>query len=130
MRCDCNIGDLTVSYDSPCPQRTSSVHLYSSQAKSWNKTTSAQLTETMRLYNADGFTNVLFTMKCQWIQDSIQMVKKNQDLEKIKSEKPFNTAIKCNLLIWFYYEFILLVNHNDSYKWTKAIELLHAEQVL
>ncbi len=53
----CNVGQwavtvvyrgLTVSYDSPCPERTSSVHLYSSQAKSWNEITSAQLTETMR----------------------------------------------------------------------------------
>lgn len=54
-----------MSYDSPCPDWTSSIHLYLSQAKSWNEPTSAQLTETMRLYGVNGFTNVLFAMKCQ-----------------------------------------------------------------
>lgn len=59
MRCDCGLlGGLTVSYDSLCPRRTSSIHLYSSQAKSWNEPTSAQLTQTMRLYGANGFANV------------------------------------------------------------------------
>lgn len=58
-----------MSYDSPCPERTSSVHLYSSQAKSWNETASAQLTETMRLYGANGLANVLFTVKYRLIQN-------------------------------------------------------------
>lgn len=60
-----------MSYDIPCPVRTGSVHLYSSQARSWNESASAQLTETMRLYVANGFANVLLAMKCQLILNGL-----------------------------------------------------------
>lgn len=48
-----------MSYDSLRPDETRTIHLCSSQSKSWNGPTSAQLTETMRVYHGRGSINVL-----------------------------------------------------------------------